>query len=471
LDGPFVIDPVTAFEPPKDDRRQLTIRPRTPLKGDFRFSISAPLKFTPSDRVGVPVVVLEAADLSKHRLVLPTQFQTHPVEWETQDLRETELDDDLLPPLASRESFVAYQVAGPSFSAAIRPLGGDPEVYLADVSIAWRHGGNCHGVVAFDLESANLLECPLNLPEGHRLIQVTVAGSPIMPSPVAANRWLLPLGPNPPPQRIEVVFDGSVSEPNADGLMNFDAPSLGNLPVRKTLWTISGPFGLEPQDQDSPTAASLTPLKHDSLRLQNLTQLIESARKSAAEESPNLGGWHQVYARLQAAAFRDLKRRLASAGRTPEADQAAGLLKTAEIDPALTDLSIGDGAAQVWLDTQSRPRWSTQHFLSQTPGSITLASSRTNEGGLFRGLALSAWLLGMTFLAMVGVWRGTWTGLFRQWPHLCGVAFGLAWWLWLRPEILGLLLVLLSLASCFRSGWRKTGQSASAIVSLTLNDP
>jgi hypothetical protein len=472
LNGPFEIDPVMAFEPPGEGNRQLTIRPRTPIEGDFRFSILAPLEIAPRDRVSVPEVILEDTRLREHQLVLPTQFQTRPVEWETQDLRKTELDDDLLPPsLVARESFVAYRVTGPSFSATIRPLGGNAEVYLADISVAWHRDGESHGVATFDLESANLLECPLNVPEGHRLVQVTVGGTQVMPTPMATNRWLLPLGPNSLPQRIEVVFDGSVSKPKADGLMKFGAPTLGNLPVRKTLWTISGPSDLKLQEQDPVTVTPVSPLKHSVQRLNNLTQLIEIAKNSRAEQLPAGGGWHQAYSRHQAAVFRDAQRHLAFAGGSIETIQNAEVLRGIKLEHPISDRSIGDGVAQVWLDTQSRPDWSTQHFLAQTSGSITLASSQTEDSTFSRCLALSAWLAGMTFLAMVGVWRGLWAGLFHRWPHLCGVAVGLAWWIWLLPEAMGLLLVLLSLASCFRFGWRKTGQSASAIVSLTLNDP
>jgi len=471
LNGPFVIEPLMAFEPPGEGDRELTIRLRTPIEGDYRFSISAPLEFAPGDRVSVPEVELKSARLREHRLVLPTQFQTRPVKWETRDLRKTELDDDLRPSLVGRESFVAYRVTGPSFSATIRPLGAKAEVCLADISVAWHDDGECHGVATFDLESANLLECPLNVPEGHNLVQVTVAGSPVIPTAVAENQWLLPLGPDSLPQRIEVVFDGAVLEPDAEGLVVFHAPTLGNLPVRKTLWTISGPSDLKLQEQDAVTVTPISPLKHGVEKLKSLARLAEIDRNSTAEQSPAGGGWHQAYSRHQAVALRDAERHLAFAGRSAETKQDAEVLASLKIEHAPSDQSIGDGATQVWLDTQCRPHWSTQHFLAQVSGSISLASSRTKDGASSRHLALSAWLLGTAFLAMVGVWRGIWASLFRQWPHLCGVAIGLAWWIWLRPEALGLLLVLLSLASCFCSGWRRTGQSASAIVSLTLNDP
>ena len=463
--------PMTAIAKMSESNRQLTVRPRTPIEGDYRFSISSLLEFVPANRESVPKVVLEKADLRTHRLVLPTQFQTRPVEWETRGLRETEIEEDLLPQFVAPESIVAYLVVGPSFSAAIRPLGGNAEVYLADICVAWHNGGNCHGVATFDLESANLLECPLDVPHGYRLVQVTVAGSPVVPTAVAANRWLLPLGPNYLPQRIEVVFDGSISAPVADGPMVFKVPMLGDLPVRQTLWTLSGPSRLLLQDEDPAIIAPVTPLKNSMERFQNLTRLMEIAKDSTAEQSPDSGGWHQVYSRRRAAAFGNAKRHLASAGESGEANQAAVQLKSAEMDNPLSEPLIGDGVAEVWRNTQCQPQWTTQYFLSQTSGPIVLAPSRAEDGTLSQRLSLSVWLLGMTFLAMVGVWRGIWTGLFRRWPHLCGVAFGLAWWVWLRPEILGLLLALLSLACCFRCGWRQSGQSASAIVSLTLNEP
>ncbi len=470
LTGPFEIKPMMEFEPPGESERQLIVRPNAPISGNYHFSISSPMEFVPAERESVPNIVLQNAELHTHRLVLPTQFQTRPVEWETRGLRKTELDDDSLPLLVAPESLVAYLVVGESFSAAIRPLGGSAEVYLADVCVAWHRGGKCHGVATFDLESANLLECPLRVPDGYRLVQATVAGAPVTPAPVAANRWLLPLGPNSLPQRIEVVFDGSISQPLDDGPIKVEAPVLGDLPVRQTLWALSGPSELKLQDENPDTVDSVTPLEHGRQRFENVTRLMEIAKKSTAEQSPDSGGWHEIYSRRRAAALRDAKRQLASAGETREANESAEVLRTAEMAQALAEPSIADEAVEVWRSTLRQPGWTTQCFIAQTSGPIILASPRADNGALSQRLTLSAWLAGVTFLAMVGVWRGTWTSLFRQWPHLCGVAFGLAWWVWLRPEVLGLLIVLLSLVLCFRSGWRKTGQSASAIVSLTLNE-
>ncbi len=45
--------------------------------------------------------------------------------------------------------------------------------------------------------------------------------------------------------------------------------------------------------------------------------------------------------------------------------------------------------------------------------------------------------------------RGTLRYCFARWPYVFGVALGLAWWLWLRPSILGLAIVLAVLFRLF----------------------
>ena len=50
--------------------------------------------------------------------------------------------------------------------------------------------------------------------------------------------WRLPLSSPSRPQRVEVVFRGSSSEMSATNRLHFQAPTLGDMPVRKTLWTV-----------------------------------------------------------------------------------------------------------------------------------------------------------------------------------------------------------------------------------------
>ena len=45
--------------------------------------------------------------------------------------------------------------------------------------------------------------------------------------------------------------------------------------------------------------------------------------------------------------------------------------------------------------------------------------------------------------------RGTLSQCFARWPHAFGIVLGLAWWLWLWPGVIGLLIVLLVLLHQF----------------------
>jgi hypothetical protein len=62
------------------------------------------------------------------------------------------------------------------------------------------------------------------------------------------------------------------------------------------------------------------------------------------------------------------------------------------------------------------------------------------------GAAVWASLFGF---AVVLVRRGTFWQAFARWPHAFGTALGLAWWLWLWPSVLGLVIVAVVLFSQF----------------------
>jgi hypothetical protein len=62
--------------------------------------------------------------------------------------------------------------------------------------------------------------------------------------------------------------------------------------------------------------------------------------------------------------------------------------------------------------------------------------------GLFYRLTAAAVLALLAGLAVAGAIPGKLTATLRRWPHVTGVALGLAWWLWLSPSFLGLGIVL-----------------------------
>ena len=478
--GPYEVDPPMAVEPGGENGRHLVLRPRTAIEGKHHFTISGPLSFTPTDRVSVPEIVLEDAELRNRRLILPTQSQLQPVDWEVEGLRQIDLPEDLLPRLVAPESFVAYRVKGRSFRAAIRPLGAaEAQVDLADVCLAWRPDGSCHGVVAFDLQSADLSECTVRVPVGYDLIQVTVSGISVTPIPDKPDRWRVPLGTSKLPQRIEVVFAGTLSEPEADGRRRFAAPMLDGLKVHQTLWTVSGPasFALAGAT-DLPL---VSPVKHASIRLRNLTRLIDLSR-DADTEGPD--GWYSIWIRRWAAAAHEVghylgasdgdgNRRAISAELESlirgQEEIAQRLAVTDVLQSALDEAAVARGAIGLWHLTRPGEQSSVRLDMSGAAGAIALTYHRTDPDGLADRLVASAELIGLTLFVLLGIRVGAWAAVLRRWPHLVSVIAGLAWWLWLRPDYLGLLVIVFSLAASCRRGWKSSGQSSSAIIPLSVN--
>lgn len=225
--------------------RRLTLRPATEISGDFAFTISGPLDLSPSDRVASPDILVKNLQEVKHLkryLVLPKQVQGQPITWETENLREAKLPDAL-----AVEGTTTYEVLGDSAVALLQLAAAppaEPRLRLADIRIAWQSDGSCRGTAALDVEIGKLSRCPLRLPDGCRLVQAAASGVPLDPVPTD-DGWLLPLVSEAPLQRIEVVFTADCE--TLAGLFSretrrcFRAPTLGDLPVERTIWTIAGP--------------------------------------------------------------------------------------------------------------------------------------------------------------------------------------------------------------------------------------
>ena len=123
----------------------------------------------------------------------------------------------------------------------------------------------------------------------------------------------------------------------------------------------------------------------------------------------------------------------------------------------LRQCAAGDIAAQ----------W--QRFVAEGPGDrFSAATSGTVDAIAldYRPIEAQSWLPRLAgiagFLVVVGlaalvIRRGLLGNWFARWPYVFGVGFGLAWWLWLSPSAVGLLIVLAVLLRQFlpaETTWR-----------------
>ena len=184
--------------------------------------------------------------------------------------------------------------------------GGGASVSLADVRMAWQLDGSCRGETTFQVEPGKAAQCPLTLPAGFRLIEASVGGMPLPPTALGPRAWLLPLGPERTVQRMEIIFDNSEGchKEEADAATpeqgrpvrgieivggtpfsailrrRLRAPTLGDLPVRTTRWTVAGPSSLRVGEAEGAAA------------LQTLSESVPpAALASAAKSGPAAALW------------------------------------------------------------------------------------------------------------------------------------------------------------------------------------
>ena len=133
-------------------------------------------------------------------------------------------------------------------------------------------------------------------------------------------------------------------------------------------------------------------------------------------------------------------------------------------------LPVGD-AVESWSSLLDRPEEVSRLSFEGNTRAITVAYIETESGWLSRRLGLASMVL--TFVLMLGLalHRGLLGEFFCRWPHLVCVLLGLAWWLWLWPSIIGLLIVAVSLASLLRSPWKASPPSHDTVIHKPLETP
>ena len=94
-----------------------------------------------------------------------------------------------------------------------------------------------------------------------------------------------------------------------------------------------------------------------------------------------------------------------------------------------------------------------QRFVAEGQATVSCAASGTADAIAldYRPIEAQSWLPRLAgiagFLVAVGlaallIRRGLLWNWFARWPYVFGVGLGLAWWLWLSPSAVGLLIVL-----------------------------
>jgi hypothetical protein len=252
---------------------------------------------------------------------------------------------------------------------------------------------------------------------------------------------------------------------------------LGDLPVHRALWTVHGPPGVELSQTLSPHQSD--PAALEILRAEAIAELTGTAAALAENEpaeavQPWYLPWQHRFVQAAAAA----RQALLHSDDPDEAAVAEASLRALEQEQEQFSRQLGavestaSAAAQPDAASQALELWQARHRGPALYASIDSAGQLEVRRAAFewvdplRRLAAILFLLALAVAVMILGQRRWLAGLYA-WRHVAGVAFGLAWWLWLSPGVVGLLLAVISLAAGIAAWLRPSREATSSIVTLS----
>jgi hypothetical protein len=485
--GPLTIAPAVAsqvVEIPGQNRRHLLIYPRSAIQGEYRVTITGPLKPTSGEPVAAPDCIPLGAEKTERYFKLPSQVGSQRVAWDVSELKASVLPQAFAAaqPVDTAE---IYQAIGSHPVARLRSaqqVTATPKVRLADVHLAWHANSLCQGITVFDVEPADLESCRLELPSGLRLLELYIDGLAVTAMRAGERTWKVPLALKPLPVRVEIVFAGELTVPlGAWGDLQLAAPTLVGLPVETTLWTVYSPPRMGSGEVANVRSPSL--LEMDLTRLKSITSILAQPDDGlSADRREEISAWQRPWENRWLAAHNAVRRRLLSSPRSSqmlakETDLAKLEHDHTRIAQRLSGRRSSETSAtqrptselaELWTESFSGGRPPVRGAHDGALGTLTVRYSRPEGAEAYWRSAYA-----IVSLALVGGWaiarrRGlAFMDPLRRWPHATGVLFGLMWWLWLNPSVLGLLIALASVIASLRPGFRATREASSTIMRLS----
>ena len=541
----------------KKGRSELVLLPKRPLSGRQRFRMKTPFAFT-GNVVTLPniSILLEKTDRTEitQYVVLPEMLEQEKIDWDLKMLasvdEETEKNltekidasweeekktdegkkaESMSSPLGLPRLF--YQATGKNAAIAIAAQSNRPLVSLCDVSLFIKNNGILYGTTTIDIQSRAHEGFIMRLPNRFDLIQATCAGVASKGTQLSEGRWKIDLWPSDYPQRVLVIFRGSLPPETTKGNetvfdllkekrteLNILMPSLEDVDVRETLWTLSfesiGNQRLplmeiaamrESTEDDShddflgtqrPISGirgTAMQLRLNLARLNNLRSILDSVPTPLPGKGAEIERWFTHWIKEWWSVEKMVEFQLAELADVPEGEESGAVLSVQGDSPR---------ALKTYLESMGVPKTSFRALRvleEQTLNRLGLTENRTDTDRFFPlpTNSLILWgesLTGRTShhfgvaegqlkeLRLVSVpdsYRfmepfrfGLWlwmlpTVLFlivlsnprtreilRRFPHFSGLTLGFGLWSLFPTGPLGGVIVLLTLLSLFRPAWK-----------------
>jgi hypothetical protein len=461
VSGPFEVQPSARWETRnvgQAGRRVLIVRPDAPLTEAVRLRVTGFLHQGAGDALRAPAI--EPLDLGEmpQFLVLPRQWQSQSLTWEVSGMRADPVPSDLRPDNAAT---ISYRVVNkPHYGAVLRRTEhavGDPRVQLLDVEALLQSQSSYFACASFLFDPAGLSECLFELPEGARLIHADVDGRAVSPTPATGRGYVFHLERARLPVRLAISYAGQAVADN--GQTALAAPQLLGAPVERTLWTV---WSAVPELSVAFPDRQFSRERQDLLRREALAAVLESPAAVEAEYSQaTLAQWRLPWMRR----WLEIHLRLSPPGAVAE-----------EAEESAQSFFQRYGLESQLLPTrQEIQRADVVRWPHQTPatravfdGAETSVAVRVSANPAAPTPERLAGALAGLFFACAAAWgfrrahEAEWLARFGP---LVLAAAGMAWWVWLTPSLIGLVVVAagiwLSLGGPLRRAFPSTRPSAN----------
>lgn len=468
--GPYDISTAAAVDAAgaAGEWRRLSIVPSEAVAGEYAFRLSGPIKFEQGQRPALPLISLRQADELERWAALPRFSQGQDLMWQLGGMNEVKMPDWIAADFDPKV-FHACEVVVENPKAALSSQGqnaADARIGLADIRLAWQSNGAVRGVATFDLTPGGVSTCPLKLPKDCELIAATVDGLPAEPQSLSDGGWRLPLNSDRLSQRVAVICRGKLAEADRPAEHEFEAPTLGDISVDRTLWTIAGPSRYRPGEcgeKESPDA-----LRRHWIRFQLASESIEATAGQFSVDNERSRRWYQLAVRQWAATRSALIRQWlpisqTEAGRAMQKEieslekrqsQFAERLEVSDIlRQALAAPPIATEPAEWWDDSLFDSAAATGIYKEGRLASVSLTYTTAQTSQVWPRIGYALLILVVAALVIWVIRRGFWDEMVRLFPasgHIAAAVLGLFWWLCLSPSWFGLVIILVSAASW---GW------------------
>ena len=463
----FTISPGFEFElgsPSTGLTRSILIRQLQgkPFRGPFEFTLAAP--FTPADEelTLLPTIHTPGIEAVQQFVALPKSLGEQEITWNFNGLRRAAVPRPF-EKQAELSQFTLFRATKDTYRATLQQDSEQippPQIGLLDCQLQIAGAKTWQGCLTANVRNPRTPGCTVRIPDNVKILEVLV-DSKVANTSLDDGLLKISFGKRRLPVTCEIVFSGTLTTAAALKTSTLRFPEIMDIPVEQTIVSVAN---ADPYVSWKPAGKPCTTSEHRLRQLEDVSATINYAlsdQLAAPKETRErwYSHWIERYAndRQQALQQRSLLTS-SSDSLVQELDQQQLQLAN-KLGMEATCQTALAGSPKVRHRSNQRSPQAASRFAIQQPGSATTLSidlmrkrARISDTETWLG-RLAIFMLACTGCLLVR--RHHVTSLIHRFGFSLLLATGLFWFLYLKPNFIGVAMMLLSIALAFLPRFRR----------------